>query len=67
MLNPDILYQDKRKRLKKLDLFHMKEIFFCNEMKDILKIAKRKILILDGAMGTMIQRHNLNEDDFRKN
>ena len=44
----------------------MKEIFFCNEMKDILKIAKRKILILDGAMGTMIQRHNLNEDDFRK-
>ena len=45
----------------------MKEIFFCNEMKDILKIAKRKILILDGAMGTMIQRHNLNEDDFRKN
>ena len=45
----------------------MKEIFFCNEMKDILKIAKRKILILDGAMGTMIQRYNLNENDFRKN
>jgi len=45
----------------------MKEIFFCSKMKDILKIAKTKILILDGAMGTMIQRHNLNEDDFRKN
>jgi 5-methyltetrahydrofolate--homocysteine methyltransferase len=29
------------------------------------EIAKRKILILDGAMGTMIQRHNLTEEDFR--
>ena len=45
----------------------MKEIFFWSKMKDIINIAKRKILILDGAMGTMIQRHNLNEDDFRKN
>ena len=44
----------------------MKEIFFCNKMKDILKIAKRKILILDGAMGTMIQRYKLTENDFRK-
>ena len=44
----------------------MKEIFFCNKMKDILKIANKRILILDGAMGTMIQRHNLNENDFRK-
>ena len=35
-------------------------------MKDILKIAKRKILILDGAMGTMIQRYKLTENDFRK-
>ena len=26
---------------------------------------KDKILILDGAMGTMIQRHNLTEDDYR--
>jgi 5-methyltetrahydrofolate--homocysteine methyltransferase len=45
----------------------MKEIFFCSKMKNILKIAKNKILILDGAMGTMIQRHTLNEDDFRRN
>ena len=28
-------------------------------------IAKQRILILDGAMGTMIQRHPLTEDDFR--
>ncbi|MFK7757287.1 MAG: homocysteine S-methyltransferase family protein [Flavobacteriales bacterium] len=29
------------------------------------ELAKKKILILDGAMGTMIQRHGLTEDDFR--
>ena len=27
--------------------------------------AKQRILILDGAMGTMIQRHTLEENDFR--
>ncbi|MCD8528538.1 MAG: homocysteine S-methyltransferase family protein, partial [Chitinophagales bacterium] len=31
----------------------------------IEKIAKEKILVLDGAMGTMIQRHKLEEADFR--
>lgn len=25
----------------------------------------RRILIIDGAMGTMIQRHGLQEDDYR--
>jgi len=34
-------------------------------MKDIREIAKNKIMILDGAMGTMIQRHTLSEEDFR--
>jgi 5-methyltetrahydrofolate--homocysteine methyltransferase len=28
-------------------------------------VAKSKVLILDGAMGTMIQRHSLSEEDFR--
>ncbi len=28
-------------------------------------IIKKKILILDGAMGTMIQKHNLKEEDYR--
>ena len=28
-------------------------------------ILERKILVLDGAMGTMIQRYKLEEDDFR--
>ena len=28
-------------------------------------IIKQKILILDGAMGTMIQKHKLQENDYR--
>jgi len=33
--------------------------------KDIKETAKEKILVLDGAMGTMIQRYKLKEADFR--
>lgn len=32
---------------------------------DIREILKKRILVLDGAMGTMIQRHKLEEEDFR--
>ncbi|MEO0638363.1 MAG: homocysteine S-methyltransferase family protein, partial [Bacteroidota bacterium] len=32
------------------------------KLRDILKT---RILVLDGAMGTMIQRHKLSEEDFR--
>ncbi len=32
---------------------------------DIQEILKERILVLDGAMGTMIQRHRLDEEDFR--
>jgi len=35
-------------------------------MKDIKAILKERILVLDGAMGTMIQRYDLKEEDFRK-
>lgn len=34
-----------------------------NNIEDILQ---KRILVLDGAMGTMIQRHDLTEEDFRK-
>jgi len=34
-------------------------------MKDIRNILKNRILILDGAMGTMIQEFQLGEDDYR--
>lgn len=28
-------------------------------------LVRERILILDGAMGTMIQQYNLTEEDFR--
>lgn len=34
-------------------------------MKDLRNILKERILILDGAMGTMIQSYKLEESDFR--
>ncbi len=34
-------------------------------MKDIRAILEKRILILDGAMGTMIQDYKLSEEDFR--
>lgn len=36
-------------------------------MKNIYDLLKKKILVLDGAMGTMIQSFKLNEKDFRSN
>ncbi len=35
--------------------------------RDIREIVKEKILILDGAMGTEIQKYDLTEEDFRGN
>lgn len=35
--------------------------------KDIFKLLKERVLLLDGAMGTMIQQYTLTEDDFRGN
>jgi 5-methyltetrahydrofolate--homocysteine methyltransferase len=35
-------------------------------MANIREILKDRILVLDGAMGTMIQRYKLEEEDFRK-
>ncbi len=34
-------------------------------MKTIQDCLKERILVIDGAMGTMIQRHKLNEADYR--
>lgn len=47
--------------LKELSLVSIKK----SEMSRIREILKERILVLDGAMGTMIQRHKLEEDDFR--
>ena len=34
-------------------------------MKRIQQLLEDRILIIDGAMGTMIQRHQLQEADYR--
>ena len=34
-------------------------------MEKIRSIFKNKVLVLDGAMGTMVQSYNLSENDFR--
>jgi 5-methyltetrahydrofolate--homocysteine methyltransferase len=36
-------------------------------MSIIHQEIKKRILVLDGAMGTMLQRHNFSEEDFRGN
>jgi len=36
-------------------------------MSDILEILKERILVLDGAMGTMLQQYKFTEADFRGN
>jgi 5-methyltetrahydrofolate--homocysteine methyltransferase len=35
------------------------------QQSDIYSELKRRVLVLDGAMGTMIQQHNLQENDYR--
>ncbi len=35
------------------------------DIKDFSSLLRERILVLDGAMGTMIQRFSLSEDDFR--
>ena len=34
-------------------------------MTDIKKILEQRVLVIDGAMGTMIQRYKLEEKDYR--
>jgi len=34
-------------------------------MKDITSLLEERILVIDGAMGTMIQRYKLSEEDYR--
>lgn len=35
------------------------------ETKELKELLSRRVLVLDGAMGTMLQRYSLKEDDFR--
>jgi len=36
-----------------------------NSYDQLKKLLQQRILILDGAMGTMIQRHKPDEDTYR--
>ncbi|MCH8320863.1 MAG: methionine synthase, partial [Acidobacteria bacterium] len=36
-----------------------------NRQEELIRLLEERILVLDGAMGTMIQSHKLQEEDFR--
>jgi len=36
-----------------------------NNGNELIELLKQRILVLDGAMGTLIQQHGLEEGDFR--
>ena len=36
-----------------------------NRQEELIRLLEERILVLDGAMGTMIQAHKLQEEDFR--
>jgi len=50
---------------KGLSLRHEIEEIILNIKKQLTEILSHRIMIMDGAMGTMIQRHKLSEADFR--
>lgn len=52
-------------------IFHLNKVFLLNNYKrstlkqSLKEVLQERILVLDGATGTQIQRHNLKEEDFR--
>src|SRR5207247_7157248 len=38
-----------------------------SDLHPLETLLRERIVVLDGAMGTMIQRYNLSEDDYRGN
>ena len=48
--------------IQRLPILHRMQPDRSLELRDLLA---QRILILDGAMGTMVQRHNLVEADYR--
>jgi len=50
--------------LPKRDLTNPEKIILLSK-SSISEILKSRILVLDGAMGTMIQRHKFSEEDYR--
>jgi 5-methyltetrahydrofolate--homocysteine methyltransferase len=63
-------YPTFRNKLFKIDLIHFHRISAIINLgaitkMDIRKELDKRILVIDGAMGTMIQRYELSEADFR--
>lgn len=56
---------DKRESLKEKDDKRDMARMFKDNMSKLGSLVRERILILDGAMGTMIQQYNLTEEDFR--
>ena len=48
-----------------IDSMFVEENLNLENMVNIREILNKRILIIDGAMGTMIQRHKLEEGDYR--
>lgn len=73
MLTPIPIYREQMSGLVRctflrvlLDkLFDQQKISMQNRTESLLQQLSQRILILDGAMGTMIQRYTLTEEDFR--
>ena len=53
-------------RIAWLDVFlRVMTMSIKNKTEQLKQLMQQRILILDGAMGTMIQRHKLTEEDYR--
>ena len=46
-------------------MVHINELKYKKEAIALIEKLKNHVIVLDGAMGTMIQKQNLTETDFR--
>ncbi len=62
MLNPEFRFDEKQ--IRGFSLMCMKQIVYTHAAQ-LPAILNRRIVVLDGAMGTMIQRFKLTEEQYR--
>ena len=48
-------------------MIHIEELEYKANSASLINEVNNNIVVLDGAMGTMIQKYNLSETDFRGN
>lgn len=51
--------------IEETDICPQRCLIKIKDMPDIYKEIQKRILVLDGAMGTMLQQYNFTEEDFR--